>query len=276
MQGLDNAFVLDGGAIIDTAGYDITIAQALMAGGSGTGGLTKQGSGILYLNGASGYTGPTMVSVGGLAGVGSLASPVSVASGASLLAGPSLTNTGTLTINNTVTLQAGSSAVMKITKISGSTGSDNLSGISTLNYGGTLVVKTNVDMNDVFAAGDAFTLFSATTYHGAFSSFNLPALPAGLGWDTSALTNGIIQIVSVPTAPPVFNSVLLQNGNLILSGSGGTALGSYRVYATTNLTLPLANWTPIATNSFDSSGNFIFTNAVDPAKPALFFNLSNP
>jgi autotransporter-associated beta strand protein len=60
------ANVLASGAIIDTAGYNITIGQTLSDGGGG-GGLTKVGNGTLTLTGGYGYTGPTIVSAGTLA-----------------------------------------------------------------------------------------------------------------------------------------------------------------------------------------------------------------
>jgi len=60
MQGLSAANVQANGAIIDTAGNNITIAQDLADGGGG-GGLTKLGNGTLTLSGNVGYTGPTRV-----------------------------------------------------------------------------------------------------------------------------------------------------------------------------------------------------------------------
>jgi fibronectin-binding autotransporter adhesin len=64
MQGLTEAFVRNGGAIINTEGYDITIAQALLAGG--TGGLTKNGAGTLTLTGSNTFSGNIVVNAGGL------------------------------------------------------------------------------------------------------------------------------------------------------------------------------------------------------------------
>ncbi|MBT3190964.1 MAG: hypothetical protein HN341_00255, partial [Verrucomicrobia bacterium] len=64
MAGLTAANVENGGAIIDDGGFDITIGQALLNGGSG--GLTKNGSGTLTLTGASTYSGRTDVKAGTL------------------------------------------------------------------------------------------------------------------------------------------------------------------------------------------------------------------
>jgi hypothetical protein len=57
--------VKDGGAVIDSNGFDVTIPQALIANGSG--GLTKKGAGTLTLAGANTFTGATAITNGVLA-----------------------------------------------------------------------------------------------------------------------------------------------------------------------------------------------------------------
>jgi autotransporter-associated beta strand protein len=84
LEGLSAANVKPGGAIIDTAGSDITIAQPLLDAG---GGLTKLGAGTLTLSGSNTYTNTTAVNAGTLAltqPVLSMYGTVTVASGAML------------------------------------------------------------------------------------------------------------------------------------------------------------------------------------------------
>jgi len=91
LQGLTNAYVKSGGALIDTAGFDITVAQNLRSdAASPGGGLTKSGGGTLTLTGINSYTGNTTVAAGVLvvskasAVLGDTSSGTAVSSGATL------------------------------------------------------------------------------------------------------------------------------------------------------------------------------------------------
>ena len=46
--------------------------------------------------------------------------------------------------------------------------------------------------------------------------------------------------------------------------------------ASTDISLPLLNWTFIATNQFNATGNFNFTNPVSPGEPQKFYRLQLP
>jgi autotransporter-associated beta strand protein len=269
MQGLTAAYVRGGGARIDTEGKNITIAQSLLDGG-GNGGLTKLGEGTLLLEGTNSYPGATLVSVGRLGGSGVFAGPVTVAANGTLAPGTAI---GTLTVNNQLTLQ-GNTAV-EISKDGGSPASDLITGVTTLNYGGVLTV-TNIGAT-ALAAGDSFNLFDASSFNGAFATLVLPPLPDGLTWDTTSLAvNGTIAVRIAVVNPPTLRRPVISGTELILSGSGGTPSGAYYLLVSTQVELPGANWTVIATNLFDANGNFSATNTINAAMPRQFFQLRLP
>ncbi|MEZ0388592.1 MAG: autotransporter-associated beta strand repeat-containing protein [Verrucomicrobium sp.] len=71
MNGITRANVRDGGVVIDTNGYDVTIAQNLLhsdiVGDNATdGGLTKNGAGMLTVTGENTFTGDVTVNAGTL------------------------------------------------------------------------------------------------------------------------------------------------------------------------------------------------------------------
>ncbi len=108
MQGLTNANVKAGGALINTDGFDVTINQVLKAdGASEGGGLVKSGAGTLTLGGVNTYTGLTNVTTGKLVVLGSVAGGVSVDSGATLAGNGNIL--GTVLIGTGATLAPGTS-----------------------------------------------------------------------------------------------------------------------------------------------------------------------
>jgi len=81
--------------------FNQTADQILSGNISGTGSLTKQRSGSLFLNGANTYTGDTTVAAGLLGGNGSISgSNLIVKSGATFSPGSNNDSTGTFTVNN--------------------------------------------------------------------------------------------------------------------------------------------------------------------------------
>jgi len=74
MEGLTEARVKSGGAVIDTGDNTVTLNQSLLDGG-GKGGMTKLGSGALLLGGANTYAGMTIVSNGVLVALAPSAVP---------------------------------------------------------------------------------------------------------------------------------------------------------------------------------------------------------
>jgi hypothetical protein len=101
------------------------------------------------------------------------------------------------------------------------------------------------------------------SYLGSFASIQLPSLPAGLSWNTNFTANGTLSISgSVIAANPIITRFSITGGNIIISGTNNTgAGGSYSLLTSTNVALPLTNWTLLTTGTFDGSGNFAVTNA---------------
>ena len=94
-------------------------------------------------------------------------------------------------------------------------------------------------------------------------------------WNTNALaTNGVIAVVSTVVPSPVIGAIFVSGNNLGLSGTGGVANAFFILLGTTNLAP--ANWTPRLTNQFDGTGNFNFTNPLDPNSPQEFYRLQLP
>jgi len=263
-SGLGTVKVLSGGAIIDSGANVINIGQALLD-GTGGGGLTKNGSGTLNLNGVNTYTGATLVSAGTLGGNGTIAGPVTVASGAKLAPGTAI---GTLTINNTLTLSAGSTTVVGVSLDGGTTTNDLVTGLTGITYGGSLIV-TNAG-TEPLVAGKVFKVFnSAVAGSGNFTSVTV--LPSGKGTFNPA--TGEVTITSA--GAPVLNPPTVSGGNLVLTGTG-TPNGSFSILTSTDLSLPISQWTTNSTGTFDANGSMSNGIPVNKLEGARFFLLREP
>jgi hypothetical protein len=236
-------------------------------------GATTVTNASMIVNGSIAAGLGTTVSTGGvLAGTGTINESVNVLTDGTVGAGDGAI--GTLTINGNLT-NAGT-VFMKLNK--GAATNDVLAlGTNTLAYGGVLAVS---NIAGTLAVNDSFQLFNAGTYSGTFASIS-PATPgAGLAWDLSSLpTNGKLKVTAgVTPSNPKITSITASAGNINLSGTNGTANGSYHVIGTTNVAQQLSQWTNVVSGSFDGSGNFslTITNAVQPGVPRQFFRLEVP
>jgi fibronectin-binding autotransporter adhesin len=179
---------------------------------------------------------------------------------------------GTLTFNSNLTFGATGTGLFEISKVPFT--NDAVRVLSSVSYNGTLTV-IHVNPADLLQTGDNYRLFDATNYSGSFSDFNLPSLDEGLDWNTSKLAvNGRLWVVT--TNPPVLANAHTSGGNFIFNGNGGTPGWDYYMLTSTNLTLPVGNWTRLTTNVFDGSGNFSFTNAINANASQTFYRLQVP
>ena len=279
--------VAAGGGTIDLNGNSVTCAGSIGNGGSGAltiksslangtlilpgantlgGGLAITNATLLAnnTNGSASGTGDVTVQNNAvLGGTGTVAGAVTVASGGMLAPGnPSLT------IGGNLTLAAGSQTWVRLEVAPVTNTAVNVEG--TLTAGGTLVV-TNIGAA-ALTNGASFQLFNAGNYAGGFSSLVLPALTTNLLWNTNTLlSSGILSVVTPGT--PAITAIQLTGSDLVVSGTGGLSNWPYVILTTTNLA---GAWMPVATNQFDSSGNFNWTNAATSSDAQQFFMLKLP
>jgi autotransporter-associated beta strand protein len=250
--------------------YSGSLAQSLSGGISGTGGLTEAGPGTLTLSGANIYSGNTIISGGRL----TLSSAVTLPNSPLIQIGPgaildvsasgftigasqtlfgsgtvlgNLTNNGALTVGGTgsgtlicgsgVTLNSSGTTSLKLNKAAAT--NDQLRVTGALKYGGTLAVA---NLGGTLAAGDAFQVFTASSYSGAFTATNLPSLSSGLYWQWDPASGTASVLASVATNP-------------------------------TNLTFGVSGSTLQLTWPSDHTGWRLETNAVDLFNPAFWFTL---
>jgi fibronectin-binding autotransporter adhesin len=245
------------------------IATVILAGTSLANSPVIDMSGATCMLDAGQRTDKTLTLVGGqlLRGNGTLAGTLAGNATATVSLGES-NSVGTLIVTNSATL-----AGTTILKVNGSSfTNDQLVVSNTLTYGGVLTIQTN----GTFAAGQTYQLFKAGVTNGSFSSINLPALPLPLYW-TNVLANGSITVASAFVPHPVITTITLSGLNALISGTNGSPGGTFYVLTSTNVSLPLSNWTAIATNVFDGGGNvsnYTVTNAV--SGPQRFYILQTP
>ncbi|HWY31235.1 MAG TPA: hypothetical protein VNX46_10790 [Candidatus Acidoferrum sp.] len=89
-------------------------------------------------------------------------------------------------------------------------------------------------------------------------------------------TNSSLATLTVLQPHPQIVSITLSGGNMILSGTNGTFGQTYYVLSSTNVALPLNQWTRVLTNTFGNGGTFTVTNSVTSGSPRQFYLLQVP
>jgi hypothetical protein len=201
-----------------------------------------------------------------LGGKGILKGSVTVQSGATLAPGASL---GTLTISNTLTLTAGSQTFVEIN--AATVTNDLVRGISTVNYGGTLVVT---NLAGTVAVNQTFQLFSAVNRSGTFSAIS-PVGPApGLAWNFNP-TNGVLTALATVALNPTNFIANLSGMNLTLTWPADH-IGWTLTMQTNNLNLGLnlnpTNWMRLTNTTTTNQ----FVIPLNGSAPAGFFRLVYP
>jgi fibronectin-binding autotransporter adhesin len=258
------ALVQSGGAVIDTNGFNITIAEPLLEdAGSTGGGITKNGEGLLTLSQPSTTTGPADVNAGGLsvkAGLNSWTPSSFTHSGDTLNfdlgvyspSNPAAIDTPTLTVDSAITVNVTGSSfqVGQIPLIN--YGSKSITGSLTLNTASlpTNVVATLVDDN------------AGTIY------LDVTAAPTTYVWsgDINADATGVWDTVS-----------LNWNNNADFFSTAGTQIVDFpNIAAGGTVTLDAAGaFSPLAVNIANATGNPYTFDGTGKITGATALNKSN-
>jgi PKD repeat protein len=113
---------------------------------------------------------------------------------------------------------------------------------------------------------------SVTHTYAAAGTYTVSLIVTGTGGSSTNTQVGYV--VVNPVVVPTIGSPVLSGGSLILSGTGSAGT-QYRILSTTDLTLPLASWTPVWTNIFAPDGSYSYTNS-SLSNTAGFFRLVTP
>ncbi|HEX3719234.1 MAG TPA: hypothetical protein VH595_14855 [Verrucomicrobiae bacterium] len=154
---------------------------------------------------------------------------------------------------------------------------------STLTISGTTDTINVTTLPPIVQVPATNTLIQSIAPMSGTYDFVLGSLPANYtGHIQESADNTTVQLVITAAPAPstigtTITAVSVQKGagTLVFSGTNGVASTTYYVLTSTNLALPLADWTAIVTNTFDGSGNFSVTVPYSSTNSADFYLLKS-
>jgi hypothetical protein len=149
-----------------------------------------------------------------------------------------------------------------------------------VNAVGVTAAGTTITIDSVANVAGPHTIH-LLSYSGSspFAGLTLAPLPSGFTGslvNNSGLVDLQINVSATPPSPTIRNS-FVSGGQLVMSGTNnnsGVGGGSYHVLTSTNVALPLTNWSVLSSGTFDPNGNFSVTNPMTGSKG--FFLLRVP
>jgi hypothetical protein len=82
-----------------------------------------------------------------------------------------------------------------------------------------------------------------------------------------------IRFGPTPSSSPGISSVVMSGAQISITVTNGLAGGTFYILSTTNLTLPLANWPVMATNSFSAGGTATTVLSVNPQENRRYYRI---
>lgn len=245
MQGLTTANIRAGGAVIDTNGFNITIAQALLhstipGDGANDGGLTVQGAGTLTLTGQLGYRGTTTVANGSLI-LGDATNSVTLPGDLSLTGGNFALSNGSLG-NGTVTTNGNALVIGLIANTRATAGSATINNTGTVAFqnsgdGGTALINNAglvdfADMSNAAGAtinnsGGGLLQFRINSSAGNATIVNGAGTSTTFGGNSTAAN---ATITSLPGALLTFQGQSTAGNATIITQSGAALDGTGTVF----------------------------------------------
>lgn len=97
--------------------------------------------------------------------------------------------------------------------------------------------------------------------------------PAGYSFSMDKLTeDGTIVVTTVP-APSQITGITFVGTDIVLTATGGTPGGAVNVLGSSNLALPINQWSVAQSGSFDANGNLTVSIPVGTEPGPRFFTL---
>ena len=91
------------------------------------------------------------------------------------------------------------------------------------------------------------------------------------------ITSGELYLVITAVTPPTphITAIHLSGTTFTITATNGADNGPFVLLESTNVALPLSQWSPVLTNTFDSGGNLnLSTNIINPNNGQQFYILS--
>jgi uncharacterized repeat protein (TIGR03806 family) len=135
--------------------------------------------------------------------------------------------------------------------------------------------STNVGASVYYTLDGSLPTINAFLYSAPInltSNVTLRANAIENGYNNSVASNATFIIVAI--SPLRITSIGMNGPTLTIHATNGSTNGTYYLLSSPNVALPLNQWTPVLTNTFDGSGNLnLSTNIINPTDAQRFYIL---